>query len=482
MSRGNAAKRVCAVCRSTVLSRYNAGSLCGTCERGARETAGIVPTHVWDSELLRDALARMDLPAVVAILRSAVGLSQLELGNLLGWSQAMVALTEAGARESIYDIRVLFRLIDALDMPKKALEPLFTGRVTLGGDNDVSDLTGEIDVERRDFNTMAAGLLASALVQHVTVPDRVDPAHIRYLRATIDRIAARDQSMGGGAVLTQALRQFSRARRMLDESDYTEAVGRQLLIATGDLGIICGWVAYDHGDQQLARRLYSEAQLLANSSGDTELQTHVLLNMAMQSTHLASLATDSAGARGFAREGLRLAEQASDIARHEASPRLHALVALRQAASYAQLGDGPAFRTAITLARRELDRGPHPTDPVWAAFVTPSEITHALSWGYLRLGDARRAVRLLQDAPQDSGRSPRNRVCDEGSLAGALLEAGDRTEAISTGRRILPVLAAGEMTSARPLGRLRPVRVAAEEAGDEEFCAHYDAAARALAS
>lgn len=482
MGQGNAAKRMCAACRSTVLSRYNAGSLCGTCERAARETAGIVPTHVWDSELLRDALARMDLPAVVAILRSAVGLSQLELGNLLGWSQAMVALTEAGARESIYDIRVLFRLIDALDMPKKALEPLFTGRVTLGGDNDVSDLTGEIDVERRGFNTMAAGLLASALVQHVTVPDRVDPAHIRYLRATVDRIRVRDQSMGGGAVLTQALRQFSRARRMLDESDYTETVGRQLLIATGDLGIICGWVAYDHGDQQLARRLYSEAQLLANGSGDPELQAHVLLNMAMQSTHLASLATHSASARGFARECLRLAKQAGDIARHEASPRLHALVALRQAASYAQLGDGPAFRAAITLARRELDRGPHPADPGWAAFVTPGEIAAHQARGYLALGDVERAVRLERESLEDPELSPRNRVCGEGALAAVLLKVGDRTEAISMGRRILPVLAAGEMTSARPLGRLRAVRVAAEETGDEEFCAHYDSAARALAS
>ncbi|MFP3964643.1 hypothetical protein SMC26_20185 [Actinomadura fulvescens] len=91
-------------------------------------------------------------------------------------------------------------------------------------------------------------------------------------------------------------------------------IGADAALATADLGIICGWVAYDHGDQALTRRLYSEAQLLAGSSGDAELQVHVLVNMAMQSNHLASLATQAGSAAGFAREGLRLADQAGDIA------------------------------------------------------------------------------------------------------------------------------------------------------------------------
>src|SRR5262245_61741606 len=73
----------------------------------------------------------------------------------------------------------------------------------------------------------------------------------------------------GGAVLPEALRYFERARRMLDESDYTEAVGRELLIVTADLGIESAWFAHDADNQPLARRLYEEAALLAESGGDS---------------------------------------------------------------------------------------------------------------------------------------------------------------------------------------------------------------------
>jgi hypothetical protein len=122
---------------------------------------------------------------------------------------------------------------------------------------------------------------------------------------------------------------------------------------------------FDHGDQRLARSLYSEAQLLAASSGSIELQAHVWVNMSMQSTHLA----DAQGDPGLARAGLRFASLAADAARHEPSPRLHALIALREAAAHAQLGDAGAFQAAITQGRRELDRGPHPADPPWCGFV-----------------------------------------------------------------------------------------------------------------
>jgi transcriptional regulator with XRE-family HTH domain len=437
--------------------------------------------HLWDSELLREALARLDLGAVVAIIRTAAGLSQIGLGNLVdGWSQPTVSLTERGGRRGVYDLRKLFALVDAIGMPREALLPLILGRpdVSLRVDNDVYDLAGEKDVDRREFNGMAAGVLASALLPHIQVPERVDSAHVRYLQAALGRLRAWDQSMGGGAVLQQALRQFSRARRMLDESSYTEKVGRELLVLTSDLGVICGWAAYDHGEQQLARRLYSEAQLLANSSGDTELQAHVLVNMSMQSTYLATVD----GARGFAREGLRLADMAGGVSRHETSPRLHALIALRQAAAYAQLGDGPAFRCAIAQARSELDRGSHPADPAWTGFVTAGEVAHALAAGYQRLGDPARAVTLHQDALEDPELSPRNRICNQGSLAAALLAAGDRVESINTGRAILPALAGGKMTSARPLVRLKAVRAAAGQDGDEEFCVRFDSVSRSLAS
>ncbi len=177
---------------------------------------------------MRAALARVDIPAVVAIFRAAAGLSQLELGNLVvGWSQSLVSLTERGLRDTRYDIRKLLAFADAVGMPRKALLPLILGR----------------------------------------------------------------------ALLPQALRHFAHARRMLDESDYTAAIGRELLVVTADLGIYSAWFAYDANNQPLARQLHGEAALLADSAGDSAQCVLVYANMAQQCTSLAA----HTGRPGFAR-------------------------------------------------------------------------------------------------------------------------------------------------------------------------------------
>ena len=470
--------RICPACKITKLSRYNHDPLCGACERAARETAGIAPAWLWDSKPMRQAWARLDPAAAVAILRAVAGLSQSELGNLVeGWSQSTVSLIENGQRDTLFDIRKLLAFADAVDMPREALLPVLLGRedATLGADQDVA-LPGDA-VDRREFTGMAAGLLASAVIPYVQVPARVDAAHVRYLQASVEQLRGRDQSRGGGAILRQALHHFTRARRMVDESDYTETLGRQLLAVTSALGNEAGWAAFDYGDHRLARQLYGEAQLLATSSYDVELQTLLRLNMSMQNTHLAT----GAIGKGLAREGLRLATLAGDVARHEPSPRLHALIALRQATAYAQLDDSGAFRAAISQARKELDHGPHPADPPWCGFITEAEVTGHEAGGLMRLGCTERSIALYERVIGDDQLAPRNRICWEASLACALLIAGDRTQALTRGYSIMPALTTGQVISARPLTRLSAVRDVADEMGDQEFCVLYDTATRSLA-
>jgi hypothetical protein len=177
---------------------------------------------------------------------------------------------------------------------------------------------------------------------------------------------------------------------------------------------------------------------------------------------------------------LRFADRAAQVARHEPSPRLHALIALRQAAAYAELGDELAFRSSITTARRELDRGPHPADPSWARFVSESEITGHEAMGRARLGDPSWAARLYRTVLDDRGRSLRDHAYYRARLADALLSVGDITLAIAEGAAVLPSLGNGQMTSAHTLNQLRSLRGAAEQAGDEEFCARFDEASCVL--
>lgn len=193
-------ERICPACRKSRLSRYNPDPLCAACSRSARTADGRVPAWLWDSAPMRDALARTDMGAVLAILRSAVGLSQLDLANLVeGWSQTIVSRFETGQRQGIYDIREILRFADLVDMPREALLPLIFGRadVSIGGDDDAFAMTGA-DVERRTFNSMTAGLMIGAALPQVQVPPRVDKGHIRYLRGALKRIRDRDQTGGGG--------------------------------------------------------------------------------------------------------------------------------------------------------------------------------------------------------------------------------------------------------------------------------------------
>ncbi len=376
MSGSGSAERVCATCKVTLLSRYNPDPSCSACQRAIRETSVIVPPWLWDSEPMRQAWARLDPAAAVTMLRAAARLSQEELGCLVdGWSQSMVSLIERGLRDTLFDIRKLLAFADSVGMPREALLPLILGRAdaTLGADHKVAP-PGD-DVDRRDFNGMAAGLLAA-------------------------------------------------------------------------------------------------------SSGNIELQTRVWVNLSMQNTYLANREDD----KGLAREGLRLAKLAAGVARHEPSPRLHALIALREGAAHARLGDAGAFRTAITQARRELDHGPHPADPPWCGFVIEPEITGHEAGGQMRLGFAHQSIKLYESVLDADRLTPRNRICWEASFAGALLDAGDRAQTLARSRAIVPALTAGQVISSRPLARLRGVRVAAEEVGDEEFCVLYDTATRSLAS
>ena len=230
--------RLCPACRKSVLSRYNKEPLCGPCTRAAKmapqEADGRgAPTWLWDSSPWRDALARADLPVALAVFRAASGLSQHELAEITGWSQGTLSFFESGQRRTLYDIQALLRFADAVDMPREALLPLVLGRAdAVLPDDWVADLAladvrvleeAGVDVDRRTFGGLAAGAAAALAFPEIAVPSRVSASHVRYLRTCVDGLCSRDQTVGGAALLRQSLRQWQRARRMLDESDYPRA-------------------------------------------------------------------------------------------------------------------------------------------------------------------------------------------------------------------------------------------------------------------
>jgi len=136
MSQAGPAARTCGACRRTRLSAYNPGTICGPCQRSlsgqqhlvAPAAEDDVAAWVWDTGPMREALARLDFPAVLVIYRSAAGLSRRELAERAGVSQSVIWYWEAGRRQGIYDIRQLLQFADAVSMPRPALLPVILGQ------------------------------------------------------------------------------------------------------------------------------------------------------------------------------------------------------------------------------------------------------------------------------------------------------------------------------------------------------------------
>jgi transcriptional regulator with XRE-family HTH domain len=410
---------------------------------------------------------------VLTIVRAATQLSQLDLGTLLGWSQSQVARIEAGQRDTLFDVRELLRVADTLDMPREALAPLLLGTPNATLSSGPNSQENDDRMERRTFTT---GLLAAigfgAGLDRVQVPERVDLAHVRFLQAGADRLRQRDQQIGGATLVRDGLRQYHRTRRMLEESDFTEPVGRALVSASGQLAYRVGWLAYDAGDQRLARDLYAQALLLAQEADDAMLTIMAMQGMTLQSVFLARRDERP----GIARQAIRTAVRASELARHERTPRLHALLAAREAIAYAAIGDERGYRSAITRAYRELDGGLSTDDPTWLEFVIPAELRVAEAKGRIYLGDPAGAVRLYEESLAEN-LSPRNRLNYQAQKAAALALSGDYHAAVNEGLTVLPELEK-QVASPRTLSDLQPVRDAAEQIGNEEFCTRWDAALR----
>jgi transcriptional regulator with XRE-family HTH domain len=466
--------QACPACRTGVIARRG-NPLCPTCMKAAREMPPH-PSWLFDSPLLRQALAEVNLSAVPGIVRAACGVSQRDLAAMVGWSEAVLSYYARGIRDGMYDIRTVLQFADAVGMPRAALLPLIFADAGADLAPGAGDGTG-MELSRRGFGGLAAAAGLSAALPAVSAPHRASGSHIRYWQACADVLYARDRSAGGTALLPLAMQQWRRARLAAREVGGREA-GSQVLVAAGELALCTGWIALDAGQLPLARPLYEEARELAVGSGDMVLGVHVLTNQSMLHAELARTGPN----REPARQALRLAFQAQDEGRYIPVPRLHALIALRHASAASLLGDRAAFQKAVTQARRELDRGHEDEDPPqWLRFVDRTEITGVEARGWLNLGDPNRSA-LLYRQVLASGLSSRNRASYGAGLADALLKQGARQDAITAAMDVLPALEDG-VKSMRCLNRLRLVRqAAASTPSAEEFCIRFDAIERALAA
>lgn len=327
-----------------------------------------------------------------------------------------------------------------------------------------SDIYEESDVLRRVFMTSGTTTVAAASLglggrpaTAVPAQRRVGEAEVSAVEKAVRQIRLLDDRHGADGLYRRASQPLRAAYALLDSGTTTRrSTADRLHAGAGELAISVGWLAHDSGRFEDARSHYAEALATARLAGDAALEAHAFCNASF-------LARDT----GRAREAVRAAEAGQRAARPLGSPRLLALLALREAGARAWLGDRTGCEQAIGRAQTAFERGPCDADPEWMTFFREAELELLEAQCWSALGDWPRAARHARRATRlQDPHFTRNLALYRAQLAGDLARAGAADEASAAGHEVLDLL--DRVQSSRIRGMLSSaVRVLRPQGGPE---------------
>jgi tetratricopeptide (TPR) repeat protein len=286
---------------------------------------------------------------------------------------------------------------------------------------------------------------------------RVGHSDVSKLREAAEDARRWDSKYGGGdwrsGMVPECLR-VEAAPLLL--GSYSDEVGRSLFGATAELTRLAGWMAFDTGQQEAAQRYYIQALRLARAAADVPLGGYVLASMSLQATY-----------RGFADEGVDLAQAALERNRGLATARTMSFFHLVEARAHAKAGEAAACGMSIGAAEAQLERSrPGDPDPSWLGFYSYDRLAADAAECYRDLGSPLQVRRFTEKAMA----SPTEEFVRSHGLrlvvsAVAELELGNLDAACAVGTRALEV--AGRISSARTTEYVRDLLHRLEPYGDE---------------
>ncbi|MEU9862128.1 MFS transporter [Streptomyces sp. NPDC047971] len=286
---------------------------------------------------------------------------------------------------------------------------------------------------------------------------RVGHSDVAKLREAAEDARRWDSKYGGGdwrsSMVPECLR-VDAAPLLL--GSYSDEVGRALFGATAELTRLAGWMAFDTGQQEAAQRYYIQALRLARAAADVPLGGYVLASMSLQATY-----------RGFADEGVDLAQAALERNRGLATARTMSFFRLVEARAHAKANDGPAAAAALKAAEGWLERSRDgDADPSWLGFYSYDRFCADAAECYRDLKAPRQVRRFTEQAlsrpTEEFVRSHGLRLVVS---AVAELESGNLDAACAAGTRAVEV--AGRISSARTTEYVRDLLHRLEPYGDE---------------
>ncbi|WP_327368889.1 sporulation protein [Streptomyces sp. NBC_01217] len=319
--------------------------------------------------------------------------------------------------------------------------------------------------------TATAGTTTSTTATASDVsPLRVGHSDVSKLREAAQDARRWDSKYGGGdwrsSMVPECLR-VDAAPLLL--GSYSDEVGRALFGAAAELTRLAGWMAFDTGQQEAAQRYYIQALRLARAAADVPLGGYVLASMSLQATY-----------RGFADEGVDLAQAAVERNRGLATARTMSFFRLVEARAHAKASDASAAGAALKAAEGWLERSRDgDADPSWLGFYSYDRFAADAAECHLDLKAPRQVRRFTEQAlsrpTEEFVRSHGLRLVVS---AVAELESGNLDAACAAGTRAVEV--AGRISSARTTEYVRDLLHRLEPYGHEPRVAELRERARPL--
>jgi transcriptional regulator with XRE-family HTH domain len=493
-------------CRcGTHLAKDNTERQCARCQRSSRDKFIIppeVPAEFWETEQFREAFAAQHIGWVLRAYRThphhyAVygpdGISQTLLGQWLGLRQPQVSKIEIGP--PIPHLDRLQHWARVLRIPAELLWfrlPEDKGKLTVA-EPAISDLAHSSSRDALEFSTLLwvsdldevrqsavalwdyaleDGRLASATdtttLSTLTLRwlvgskddavfrragwPRVGLSDVMRLRAVRRQLKALDDAHGGGTAFPMAVTYLRREVAPLLQGHYDDSTGRALFVATAELKLDVGWMAYDAGNYELAWRYMVQALRLSHVVDNRLFGARVLAAMSHQALHLhyVPLAVDLVLA---AREGTK----------RIAPPKAQAMLAAMEACAQAADQRARPCVTALAEAETSLHRVGADDEPDWLDFDQGGLSGHAAR----ALRDLRQPGEAKPHAvaslAQCQGEHCRTRAQRNMILAMIQLQLGDVEAAAATG--LLAVVDAWGLHSSRVYSELAALVRLIEESG-----------------
>ncbi|MFF3839997.1 hypothetical protein [Streptomyces sp. NPDC001930] len=403
-----------------------------------------LPVSLLSDPVMTEACQARDFGRIFQLVKARAGIYPSMIARRCDLTPSRVGEVIAGRRQLLH-MDVIERISDGLRIPGHMLG---LARRSWETPRNLT-VTQE---ERPEEPTSADAQLASGLpgadvdsILALAAERDLSPSTLDALHSSIADYWRRDDEHGGETLRPAVVGQLRYVVDLLKEQRPAPMRDGLHSIAA-ELARLTGWTYFDARQYNQARAYFTESLGLARAIGDRQFMANVLACMSLQATY-----QDKPG------DALALVTAAQDQARAVVgtTPRVLAMLAMREAFAHATLGNHGATHRAISEAHTyfgRIDSGD--PDPAWVAYFDEPKLIVDTGIAYGRLGEAALAEPLIADALRHEHPSNhRGRAFHAFWLARTQLQRGKLDEACHTAMDALAPAAA--VSSQRVAGHLR---------------------------